>query len=781
MAVGGAIAAFNLVEPAQREVGRAQFIATSSDPAALVGLLDGQGVEYGVRSSVGLVATGTTREVEVRAFDPEVDVFEPLVELTDGRWPVADNEIAVTDRAAIDGGIGESISLSGTSFTVVGRIENPTDLDDEFALLASSLDLEDLGEEPTVEVFVAAPADSVELSAVGEVGIADFGPPPAVVAAIAVNVVAAVGLVEVALVVSASFAVAATRRSHQYALLAAAGATPRMVRAAARSIGVGIGLLGALSGALIGVAVAWVMVPGFESSVGHRIVFAVPWWTVVPSTALAVGVTAFAADSPARALARRPVVELLGAPRPRPEPVGARAAVGVAVAAVGVVALWAGFSRQSAVLGMVGAVAAPVGFVLMAPLMVLVVGRTSGRLPLAPRFAGRSLARFTEAVGRGHGGPRLGAGRSDGHRSRHFLPWTNATPVGVRTSRRTGWSPGSLANPTKASQYRRSRSRRMRLPAATRWHRSSRSWTSSRSMWQCGTSRWGTGSRVAPLVSARIDSSLCSLCDIETYGFGEFDAAGNEVQYLVDSAWLASPDLIAALGVDTDWGGATVASAGSGFGLADLAGVVVAEDSVHTATAWPRHATVPQVLYEPEATVGGPYEMVRLGWLGVGDDAFDAAMQERLIAAAGPDLLLEFHEPLAPASGLRLAGLVAGLVAAAGVAFAALTMLLAELRGDLRLLAAIGARPATTRGIAAAAGALLALAGSLLAVAIGFVPLIPLLAAGGGEYRPVVPWPALAVLVLGFPLLTAALGLAAGRHRMAPLRWENGHDARPVG
>jgi hypothetical protein len=429
---------------------------------------------------------------------------------------------------------------------------------------------------------------------------------------------------------------------------------------------------------------------------------------------------------------------------------------------------------------MVGAVAAPVGFVLMAPLMVLVVGRTSGRLPLTSRFAGRSLARSLKRSAAVVAGLGLAL----------------AVPMGIavvtssldeRDARRgsnlaenwvVAWVPGQpdegfAVPPESVAQD----------AAARRDALASEFAELDLIPIDVAVRHEPMGDRlaVAPLVSARIDSSLCSLCDIETYGFGEFDAAGNEVQYLVDSAWLASPDLIAVLGVDTDWGGATVASAGSGFGLADLAGVVVAEDSVHTATAWPRHATVPQVLYEPEATVGGPYEIVRLGWLGVGDDAFDAAMQERLVAAAGPDLLLEFHEPLAPASGLRLAGLVAGLVAAAGVAFAALTMLLAELRGDLRLLAAIGARPATTRGIAAAAGALLALAGSLLAVAIGFVPLIPLLAAGGGEYRPVVPWPALAVLVLGFPLLTAALGLAAGRHRMAPLRWENGHDARPVG
>ncbi|MCB0995999.1 MAG: FtsX-like permease family protein [Acidimicrobiales bacterium] len=777
LAVGGAVAAFNLVEPAEREVGRAQFIATSSDPAALMSALDDQGIEYATRSSVDLAATGTTRRVEVRAFDPEGDVLAPLVDLADGRWPVSANEIAVTDRAMADVGVGGSLSLAGTTFDIVGRIENPTDLDDEFALAAASLDLEDLGEEPIVEVFVAASPESVDLSAVGDAGIADFGPPPAVVAAIAVEVAAAVGLLEVALIVSTSFAVAASRRSREYGVLAAVGASPGVVRSAARSVGLGVGVLGALVGALIGLVAAWAMVPGFESSVHHRIDFAVPWWTVVPSAVVAVVVTAVAADSPARAVSRRPVVELLGAARPRQEGVGARGVVGGVVGATGVVALWVGFSRHSDLLSVVGALLAPVGFVLMAPLLVSAIGRTSGHLPLAPRFAGRSLARSPKrsgavvaalglvlAVPFGIAVVTSSLDERDARRGSNLaenwvIAWVPVQPPeGFAVPSESVTADAAVRRDALESEFPELDF--IPIDVAVRQE------------------PIGSTAAVAPLVSATIDPTLCSLCDIDVYGFGDRDAAGREIEYLVDSAWLATPELIAALGVDTEWGGATVASSAPGYGLADLTGVLVPEEAVHVSATWPRHATIPQVLYDAEAAVGGPYEIVRVGWLGVAEGAIDEAVQARLVAAVGPDLLLEFHDPLAPASGLRTAGLLAGLVAAAGIAFAAMTMLLAELGSDLRLLVAVGARPVTSRRIAAGAGAMLALAGALVGVAIGFVPMLPLLAAGGGEYRAVVPWSALAALVLGFPLLTAALGLAARQHRTAPARWENGHDAR---
>lgn len=782
-AVAGTIAAVNLVEPAHRDVGRADFIATSSDPAALTGALEEQGLRFGVRSSVRVRAEGSAAELEVRTLDPTNPLVEPLVDLVAGRWPETSGEIAATDRAPIDGSIGASVTMAGRSFTVVGRIENPSDLGDEFVLLPANAPLGDLGEEPLVEVLVAADEDAVDFSGVGDVGIADFGPPPAVVAAVVVNVAAAVGLVEVALVVSASFAVAASRRARQYGLLAAAGAAPRTVRRAARSIGAGIGLLGALAGVSLGIATAWILVPGFESSVGHRISFAVPWWTVAPSAFVAVAATTVAADAPAKALMRRSVSQLLGSERPRPEPLGRRVALGVTLAAFGVVALWVGFGSESGLLAVAGAVAAPIGLILVAPLAATSMGRGSRRLPLPLRVAGRSLARSpkrTAAVVAGIGlalAAPMGiaavtssldardAGRGTNLAENWLIAWVPARGEGVQ--------PVPSDSAVDAASARVEGLARdfpeldlVPIEAAV------------------GRAPGGEGGESSPVVAARKGVASCSLCDTDAYGFGERDPNGDEIEYQVGPAWVASPELVAALQLDPDWHGALAVAESDGLGLVDSTGVVVADQAVHVAAGWPHHSSLPQVLYAPEAVGDSGHHVVRIGWLAVGDGPIDPATQDRLAAAAGSLLRLEFHEPLAPASGLRRAGLLGGVVLGAGMAFSALTLLLAEMGGDLRLLDAIGASPGTLRRIAAGAGGFVALAGAVLAVLIGALALVPLRAGGGGEFPTVVPWGTLAVVLGGFPLLMAAVGAATGGRRLGLQRrssWENGSDARPAG
>ena len=61
-----------------------------------------------------------------------------MLALLDGRYPKAPDEVALTDDAAslLSAHIGERVELGGVARTVVGMVENPTELDDEFALVA---------------------------------------------------------------------------------------------------------------------------------------------------------------------------------------------------------------------------------------------------------------------------------------------------------------------------------------------------------------------------------------------------------------------------------------------------------------------------------------------------------------------------------------------------------------------------------------------------------------------------------------------------------------------
>ena len=76
-------------------------------------------------------------------FDRELDLGQdpagpfggPLLDLR-GRYPRGEDEVALTDRAAdvFSADIGAVVDVDGRERTVVGLVENPSDLDDEFVL-----------------------------------------------------------------------------------------------------------------------------------------------------------------------------------------------------------------------------------------------------------------------------------------------------------------------------------------------------------------------------------------------------------------------------------------------------------------------------------------------------------------------------------------------------------------------------------------------------------------------------------------------------------------------
>ena len=83
---------------------------------------------------------GSVDTLDYRAQDPDGPYGSPLLDLRDGRYPASDGEVAVTDGVAdtFDAGVGATFALDGVERTVVGVVENPSDLDDEFALLPPS-------------------------------------------------------------------------------------------------------------------------------------------------------------------------------------------------------------------------------------------------------------------------------------------------------------------------------------------------------------------------------------------------------------------------------------------------------------------------------------------------------------------------------------------------------------------------------------------------------------------------------------------------------------------
>ena len=81
---------------------------------------------------------GSVETLELRAQDPHGPYGAPMLRLQEGRYPAAAGEVAVTDAVAatFQVGVGDTLALDGPARTVVGLVENPGDLDDEFALLS---------------------------------------------------------------------------------------------------------------------------------------------------------------------------------------------------------------------------------------------------------------------------------------------------------------------------------------------------------------------------------------------------------------------------------------------------------------------------------------------------------------------------------------------------------------------------------------------------------------------------------------------------------------------
>ena len=423
-AIGFATAAYNLAPvPANAELGTARFsmVFDDPDPDVLRRTLARREQWFDAVDAIGHRAVpipGSDDTVDHRAQDPDGPYGSPMLDLRDGRYPATNEEVAVTDWVAetFDAEIGASLAIDGTTRTVVGVVENPSDLDDEFALLdpsaigsSESLTmLVDTSEERVVSFLRGPERDGTE--APNNVILTERADVPEdVLAALMVLVVATVALFLVSLVAAASFVVVAQRRLRQLGMLAAIGATEKHVRLVMVATGAVAGAVAAVLGTILGV-VGWVVLaPRVEEAAGYRIdAFDVPWWLVLAGMLLAVVTATGAAWWPARTMARIPPVLALSGRPPRPLPTHRSAALAGAFIVGGVACLTlAGDVATSdgatnwtnALLVVAGTLAVIVGVLLVSPLAIRLLGRAAVRLPVAVRLALRDLGRHQARSG----------------------------------------------------------------------------------------------------------------------------------------------------------------------------------------------------------------------------------------------------------------------------------------------------------------------------------------------------------------------------------------------
>jgi putative ABC transport system permease protein len=352
---------------------------------------------------------GSVSTVDLRAQDHTGD--HPTLRLRSGRFPVGANEVALTEGVArlLDLKIGDTWHQGGRALRVVGTVENPRNLDDEFALVAPGQ------AEPAASVTVTldhnpARFRSVPVPSGSPLGVDAESPTAKAAAAAVVLALGAIGLLLVGLVAVAGFTVMAQRRLRALGMLGSIGATDRHVRLVMLANGAVVGVVAAVAGALLGV-VGWLAAASpLENLAGHRIDrFALPWAAIAGAVVLAVLTAIVAAWWPARSVSRISVVAALSGRPPRPQPAHRFAASGGLLLAAGVVLLGLSHERRR-VFVLIGTVVTTVGILLLAPLAVRVLGAVGSRARVGVRLALRDLSRFQARSGAALGAITLAVG-----------------------------------------------------------------------------------------------------------------------------------------------------------------------------------------------------------------------------------------------------------------------------------------------------------------------------------------------------------------------------------
>ncbi len=362
-----------------------------------------------------VLSTGSTQSVELRAQNPAGRFGRPLLALDSGHYPAGPGQVALTSQVAslYEVKAGGTWHADGRSWLVTGIVENPADLNDEFALVApgkvttptqvtilvnapqgAGQNQDQVTAGPPPPVFAGLPADA-NVSLAGQSGHTGIISPATIVL-----VVAVLGLVFIGLVSVAGFTVMAQRRLRALGMLAALGATERNVRLVMTANGAAVGLTATVVGVAAGFGAWFAYIPSLEADTAHRIdPLNLPWWVIVAGMALAVVTSVLAARRPARAMARVPVLAALSGRPAAPKGVRRSALPGVALVIAGVVCLlfsggWGGSSGSDALLVLGGLVGISAGIFLLAPACVTVLTAGAGpRVPVAVRIALRDLVR----------------------------------------------------------------------------------------------------------------------------------------------------------------------------------------------------------------------------------------------------------------------------------------------------------------------------------------------------------------------------------------------------
>jgi putative ABC transport system permease protein len=698
-------------------------------------------------------APGLFEPVDYRAQDPGGPLSGPRLALLEGTYPAA-GQVAITDGLAdlFHLGIGASLTLDGTPRPVVGIVENPGNLGDEFALVPAS----QTGEAGAVTVLVDASDDQVNGFRLPSGAVMDMGFRMAnadLVAAVTVLVLQSVALLLIALIAAASFVVVAHRRMRQLGMLAAIGATEKQLRLVTLANGTIIGLVAALAGAAIGFA-GWVaLAPLVEDAVGYRVAeLDVPPWLVAGGMLLAVAAGTAAAWWPARNVARVPPVRALSGRPPEPRPARRAAALALVLALAGVACLATGgdvagetaVDWTNATLLVAGTVAVALGMLLAGPPALRLLAACAGRLPIAIRLAVGDLARYRARAGSALAAISLAVG----------------VAVAIVAAASAAQAAGKGNLPPDRVLIRAAHVDGPFIPEAAELDRL-----------QAAAQRVAASFGEADVTSLDVALHPASRPDPAFDGREAMRLAKRAADMWVDLSplYVATPRLLAHYGYELDGvpPGAVITKE-----TGDLA--ILGDPATKGSTAGtltnivaipPDYRSLPGTFVTAETVRERGWMTAPSGrWL-VETAGPPTAGQLRAAreAAAGAGLTVEVRDAPPGVASLQSGVTLAGLLVALGVVAMTVGLVRSDAARDLHVLAATGATSGTRRTLTAATAAGLAVLGVVLGTAGAYLGLAASFARDLGALLPV-PVAHLAVIVLGLPLLATAAGwLASGR------------------
>jgi putative ABC transport system permease protein len=735
------------------------------------------------------VTTGTGQSVQLRAENPHGHYNSPLIGLVSGTYPAGPGQVALTSQVADRSGVhvGGTWHAGGTAWRVTGIVQNPSNLADEFALVAPGQITH-----PSQVTLLLGPSAAL---AINNAGGTLPGVPAATVTlsngftsgvspAVAVLLVEVLGLAFIGLVSVASFSVLAQRRLRALGMLSAIGATERNLRLVMVANGLVTGVVGALAGAVLGLA-AWVAyAPTLQRDTRHVVDAAhLPWWAFAIGVLFAIATSALAARRPAKTMAQVPVMAALSG-RPTPPKAAHRSALpGVVVFAGGLtcLALSGGLNAVGGSNGpnakplvlLAGLVVTITGICLLAPLAISLLAAGAGpRVPVAIRIALRDLVRYRARSGAALAAVTFAV----------FLAMGTCIAAGIRFDNPLDWigpnlSSSQLIVPTQAS------------PGV-------------------GQSIPLSNAQIATL-SGKVNSLAASLhasvVPLDIDGAVPYQVGTPAHQNFSGNAYVATPQLLATYGIKasqiapgTDiltmrpglaglphlemiWGnrcsgtcnGNPSKPGSHGGPPCTLSNDCLANPAIQTISSLPSGTSAPNtVITEYAASKYHLQEGQLFAWLiqapaPLTATQINAARQ----MARGYEVTVETETYNPSLSDFADGATVLGIVIALSVLAMSVGLIRSETAPDLRTLTATGASGTTRRTITAATAAALGLLGAILGMAGAVIAGMAwthsgLTATAGG-----VPMTDIGILLIGLPLVAAIGGwLFAGREPPAVAR-----------